>query len=73
MNYENWYNKFGNKKEEEIEAWLNNVPSGIDIQEDLGIFDATEFTISILQEEYISFIDEINDSKFEEYKDSKND
>ena len=66
--YDLWYHSTGEQIQEEMEVFFSSIPNSIDLKEDLGIVNVDEFINEKLMFEYESFISDIADMKYQEYK-----
>ena len=66
--FDKWYHSKGEKLQEELETFFNSIPDSVSLEEDLGIHDLEEFIDNKVQDDYESFMGDIKDQKFEEYK-----
>jgi len=69
LSYKDWYDKIGYKIDEEVLNWLNDAPSYVNLR-DMAIYDVREYVEEILNSEYESYISDIDDRAYDEYKDS---
>ena len=66
--YDKWYHSKGEQLQEQLEDWYNNIPSCINPIDDLGILDIEEFINDKLFDEYESDMGDIEDQKYQTYK-----
>lgn len=69
LSYKDWYDKIGYKIDEEVLNWLNDAPSYVNLR-DMAVYDTREYVEEILNSEYESYICDIDDRAYDEYKDS---
>ena len=66
--YDKWYHSKGERIQEELETFFSEVPNCISIRDDLGICDLEEFIHRKLFDEYESDMGDIEDQKYQTYK-----